>query len=300
MGVLAIIQACTPTDRPLNSSNPSNSGFGSGSSGNRDISAAREDSDRQIVYLVQRAGEASALIAHVIHPDLARTALGISMQGLPGEAGNLLSQNILLENEAIKIFGQKTHEIIIEKAEDGVLKSLKIVSRGDFVNKRNFTRKTDQANITIKNSIESITAKPLVGRNGFSVEMFLADEINMKIGKTRADNSLSFEVLFADSLEQMSIEKLKVKQNRDGASEDKFDYEPALSPVSVAVSGPCLKLTGAVKLNSVDKNGDRPKYSREISLKEDGAVVSSGKKQVAVAYQSCEQRSLVDISMILF
>lgn len=314
---LVSLMACQPQDKALRSS--SNAGDSSKTTGPAAAGNSREDSNKQMLLLMDRTAEATKLLQITLRvlngEDLASEGglQVLQISPLEGKADPHISVghiqwNQMIEDESIKAVSSQKIQFHIERDPEGLIEKINFTALEDQLRVESVQKKTSKGSVTLKNAHQSIRVVK-VGENLFQVNIKTLDEVNQVSGKSFAASEVSFDAAVVmnssggdlkPAFSQWSLQNLKLKQSRVGASTDDFDLESLGSQINLELEGSCYAMQGAFRLNSLAKKSDgKPQYYRDVNLGPLKVQISAGPNKTEASSLGCQKSLFVDVSKLM-
>jgi hypothetical protein len=256
------------------------------------------------LVLVDRSVEAIHFFKILTNPTYAAKKAVKSENTQRGAEQRLTLEFKVEKNEKLVVNNQLSLLALVQLAEDQTLQKITITENKDSLSTEAMVR-ADSANITLKNVTRRMTIEKSAVENQFDVVIELADEINLKAGKSLALATVQFSFKpVADILgDDFQIMNLKMSHQRAGVQVADFAMQSGENTLVANINENCASISGAVKLNSIALKNDKsgPLYYSEISYASDSAVSvkNSGKDVFNSPAAVCSERALVDISKLL-
>lgn len=304
MGALLSQMACQPQDKALRS--PGSGNNGGNTPNGRPAVNSREDSNKQVLLMVDRISEAVLLLQAVLDPEFQKQAGTITAQGVSSDEFTIQNSQKIVDGDRLTQ-SEQMHTVQIKFDEQGQIQKVELVSSEEKPKFENFSDKKTKQSVALKNAQLKIVAVRNPDTKSLSVSIKTIDEINLKVGKSLSINEIKFvvdPVVISSNgvLNLFDVSQIYLKQNRVGASTDEFEMlsvDSKLSLMFAKSESVCAEVQGHVKLDSVAQKNGKPIYSRDLILEGLSGAISSGPNKTSVSIQPCSHRPLVDLSKLL-
>jgi hypothetical protein len=294
-----LLVACEPQDKALRAT--SGSGNRDFNENNKPAVNSREDSNRQMLLMLEKISESFHLLNAFTNPQYREGLVGAQLSVLQKENDSMIMRlEQKMSNAAFQVSAAQEFRVQIIAASAEKPLQIQLNNEGLELKSEYFKNLQSGKNVAIKNIQQKISVIETVpDLQEVAMTIRSIDEINLETGKTIAVSEIQLTARRIEEGTRYEIKSLTLKQNRVGSSQDQFELESSKGSLIFALESQCQKILGTLKLDSLEKKDNKPKYSRDIEMKEDQVTIGSGPRKTTLKLLECSQRPTVDLSKLL-